>query len=120
MKCKLTGIEGKAVKAHIIPKSFYSIDPKEKKPMQILTNSPGQRSERSQIGAYDKTIVTEEGERIFDPLDNYAAKLLLKNREDFLPIGSPPVCLLKKEYDYKLLKQFILSVLWRPRFNHTH
>jgi hypothetical protein len=39
MICKLTKQEGKPVDAHIIPESFFEIDPNEKGVTQILKNN---------------------------------------------------------------------------------
>ena len=73
MKCKLTGKEGKGIRAHIIPRAFYAIDPDEKKPHRLVTNSEGHYSQNLHIGVYDSAIVTEEGERIFSKWDDYAS-----------------------------------------------
>jgi hypothetical protein len=115
MKCKLTGIEGHSVKAHIIPKSFYRIDPDERKPNKIVTNTKGQYPRRSPNGIYDSNIVTEEGERIFSPWDDYAAELLLNKRSDFTELFKDDKCVAYQieNYDYEKLKLFFLSVLWR-------
>jgi len=115
MKCKLTGIEGKEVDAHIIPKSFHSIDPDERLPSRILSNIEGQHPKKTPKGIYDRSIVTEEGERIFSDWDNYAAKLLLKKETIFEPIRHNGEILAYQvaEYDYIKLKLFFLSVLWK-------
>lgn len=83
MKCKLTGTEGKGINAHVIPKSFYSIDPHEPLPTKLFTNKEGRYTKRSPIGIYDDSIVTEEGERVFSDLDDYAAELLLDRKGEF-------------------------------------
>jgi hypothetical protein len=115
MKCKLTGKEGKGVNAHIIPKSFYGIDPNEPLPTKLITNAESEYTKRSPQGIYDKTIVIAEGEKVFDEWDNYAAELLINQKHEFEPLSSNGnlAGYQFKKYDYKKLKLFCLSVLWR-------
>lgn len=115
MRCKLTGEEGQGVNAHVIPRAFYRIEPAEKRSMKIMGTESNQHPRRSQIGEYDDGIVTERGERIFSPLDDYAAELLLERRGEFTTHehNGVPVALEIQEYDYTALKLFVLSVLWR-------
>lgn len=115
MKCKLTGTEGKGVRAHIIPKSFYAIVPDETQPTRLVTNAKGRYSQKVPIGIYDDTIVTDEGERIFSEWDDYACDLLLTNRVNFeeLKYDERVVGFQLADYDYAKLKLFFLSVLWR-------
>lgn len=122
MKCKLTGNEGKGVRAHIIPKSFYAIDPEETQPVRLITNAKGHYPRRVPIGVYDTTIVTEEGERIFTEWDDYASGLLLENKTAFEPLAhnGETVAFQITEYDYHKLKLFFLSVLWRASASSQH
>lgn len=110
MKCKLIGAEGKGINAHIIPKRFYSIDPEESLPTEILTNKEGNYPKRSPIGIYDDSVVTEEGERVFSKLDDYGAELLLDRKAEFQEIwhNGRLVAYQRAEYDYDLLKLFVL------------
>ena len=66
MQCKLTSTFGKAAKTHIIPKSFYAIDPEEKQLTKIY--STDNHPKRSPTGIWDDTIVTIEGEKIFSEM----------------------------------------------------
>ena len=115
MKCKLTGMEGKGVNAHIIPRSFFRIDPEEKELARIYTNKEGEYPKRAPKGVYDSSIVVEEGERVFSGWDDYAAELLITNVGNFLTIydQGETIGYQLKEYDYQSLKLFFLSVLWR-------
>ena len=115
MKCKLTGVEGKGVDAHIIPKSFYAIDPDEKLPTKLISNAEGQYPKKSPQGIYDQTILTEEGERVFSDWDDYGARLLLKGKSEpeSLRNNGEIVAYKVAEYDYAKLKLFFLSILWR-------
>ena len=122
MKCKLTGAEGKGVNAHIIPKAFYAIDPEETQPTRLITNAEGRYAKRCPIGIYDNTIVTEEGERVFSDWDDYASDLLLKGKSAFEPKShnGKVIAFQIPEYNYKKLKLFFLSVLWRASVSSQH
>lgn len=115
MKCKLTGEEGEGVRAHIIPRSFYNIDPEEKLPSKILTNVEGQYARRSHVGIYDSEIVTDQGERLFSPWDDYAKELLIDRRQEqtVMMRSGEAIGFEQKEFDFERLKLFFLSVLWR-------
>ena len=115
MICKLTGKEGKPAQAHIIPESFYLIDRNSKEPMRLATNTYGVYSKRSRKGIYDNTIVTIDGERTFQEWDDYAFKLLVEQFDTTIPLekGDKVVGYKYEKYDYKKLKLFFMSVLWR-------
>lgn len=115
MKCKLTGTENNGVEAHIIPKSFYRIDPDEKLPTKLVSDAKDHFPKRVPKGIYDKTIVTIEGEQVFKEWDDYAARLLIAQKDELEPLqhsGNLFAYQLPK-YDYKKLKLFFLSVLWK-------
>lgn len=127
MKCLLTGTEGKGVKAHIIPRSFYDLDYSQPVPLEIITNSEKGYNGKSFAGIYDPNIVTVEGERIFSGWDSYAHDLLIRDRGSFTKRVSEGkvIALETPKYDYARLKLFYLSVLWRasvstqPFFQHV-
>ncbi len=121
--CKLTGKNGKPVKAHIIPKAFfindgkggYIFSPKD-------WNDTTTTHKRSLIGVYDQKILIDEGERYFANVDDYAAKFLLNKKNnnvgkigEFILLGGQPFCLKigAKDYDEATLRLFFISVLWR-------
>lgn len=110
MLCKLTGKEGKGVKAHLIPRSFHYISDK---PSLVMSNND--HPKRLWGGLYDSEIVTAEGEEIFKKLDDYGNKLLIDGRENLKPLllEGQIVGLRLDEYDYTKLKLFCLSMLWR-------
>jgi len=115
MKCKLTLNEGKGVKAHIIPKSFYRIDPKQNKLIKLYRNKEGHYPQRAPNGIYDENIVTEDGEKIFQSWDNYGYELLIQRfgEHEKLVQNHKLTGFQIKNYDYKKLKLFFLSILWR-------
>lgn len=115
MICKLTGLEGKPAKAHIIPESFYLIDKEAKQPLKLVTNTAGTYPKRSWTGVYDETIVTQEGEKRFLDWDDYAYKLLVEQINTARPLEykNTVMAYVYDSFDYDKLKLFFLSVLWR-------
>jgi len=113
--CKLTGDIGKPIKAHIIPKAFYELSEQNEGANKLISNSPGTFPKKIPVGIYDSTIVTQKGEDYFEKWDNYATKLLLGDNITFEKIQENGVLggWDLGVYDYKLLKLFSLSILWR-------
>jgi hypothetical protein len=114
--CKLCYQEARLIKAHIIPESFYrDSNPPGTGPALIMGTDPGQRTQRSYIGVYDRTILCEPCEGKFAPYDEYAANLLINKRDTaFRQYTESEKSYFKADqYDYSKLKLFIISVLWR-------
>jgi hypothetical protein len=114
--CKLTGTEGSPVKAHIIPRSFYSLG--QKGPINgkvIRLKIDDTVIKRSPNGEYDETILTHEGEKYFKEIDTYAFDCLIKRGQEatLYHDGENPLCAEIEKYDYKKLKLFFISLLWR-------
>ena len=113
--CKLTGNVGPAIKAHVVPRAFYELPPQKDGAYSLVSNSPNTFPRKLPVGIYDNTIVTQEGESLFGPWDEYAIRILLKNVDAFEPItkGDKVLAWSLPNYEYPLLKLFVLSVLWR-------
>lgn len=113
--CKLTGGKGKPIKAHIIPKAFFELPPQTEGACKLLSNTSGTFPKKVPAGIYDSTLVTQEGEDIFDAGDNYASQLLLSNTIVFDEIAKQGRLAgwQLATYNYSLLKIFALSILWR-------
>lgn len=114
--CKLTGTVGPGIKAHIIPKSFYSFSKKDHKPAHVIKlNGASSRVSKSHVGEFDSQIVTSEGEAYFSELDSYAYDFLVKREQDgkIYHDGQNPLCVEIASFDYRKLKLFFLSLLWR-------
>jgi len=115
MICKLCNEEKILVKAHIIPEGFFrslrhgSIVP------EIHSNTKGVFPKRSPIGVYDKNILCEKCDKYLGLWDEYAQKLLIQNFSESNSVynGSTKVAYQINSYDYKKLKLFFLSLLWR-------
>jgi len=121
MICKLCGQDRKLIEAHIIPRSFFRLDPSDKMPARLVTNVDGRYPQNIPKGVYDKGILCETCERTFSSWDDYAADLFIKNWKAIqtLVAGTNQVGYGLPEYDYAKLKLFFLSVLWRASVS-TH
>lgn len=115
MTCKLCGQNRRLIEAHVIPRSFFRLDPSEQKPARLVTNAKGRYPQNVPKGVYDKGILCESCERVFSPWDDYAADLFVKNWGAIqkLTAGSEQVGYGLPAFDYSKLKLFFLSVLWR-------
>ncbi len=116
MKCKFCGNESKLIDAHVIPAGFFRrINRQGKKALEMLTNREGEHKKRAPKGVYDKTIVCKKCESIWQEWDTYAQQLLadtpLNGRARY--IGNKQICYVVDNYDYRRLKLFFISVLWR-------
>ena len=114
--CKLTGTRGPGVKAHIIPKSFYDFGEGKHQPSKLIhIAGENSRISKLQIGEYDQTIVTKEGEAFFGACDDYAHKCLVRKGQEgkLYHNGNDPLCIEIDEFDYHKLKMFFISLLWR-------
>jgi hypothetical protein len=121
IQCKLTGCIGKPIRAHIIPRSLYQLD--GGKQGRILTfGATFLRESKNPIGIYDSTILTNEGESLFQECDDHAARFFL-NKGDFnegkearllTNRGKPlAVEIETTDFDARLMKLFAISMLWR-------
>jgi hypothetical protein len=113
--CKICGERSDFIDAHIIPRSFYPERARGPNPLLVVSTDEDERVRRSRVGVYDKRLICAECEKIFDPYDNYAAKLLLDNIDDqkeFRHSGDLLVYQIE-DFDYLKLKLFGLSMLWR-------
>ena len=113
--CKLTGKIGQAIKAHVVPRAFYELPPQEEGPCILVSNAPNTFPKKVPVGIYDETMVTQDGENLFKPWDDYAIRILLKQEAAFEPVthGGVIRAWTLPEYEYSPLKLFALSVLWR-------
>ena len=94
----------KFVESHIIPRWMYKFD----KDWKVFSAYPNEYEKRSPTGPYG-LFVCAGCEKIFQILDDYAAKILRKNPT---PIHDSEGWNFGN-YDYLKLKLFFLSVFWR-------
>ncbi len=118
MECKFCLKDKKLIDAHIIPRCFFEAmrDQKDNRPFQLLSNTQNEHSHKLWIGSYDKNILCEDCEKVFQKYDDYACKILLSNvnNSDYIlnPNGNK-IGYKLENVDYEKLKLFFLSVLWR-------
>lgn len=115
MKCKFCGNESTLINAHVIPAGFFRRIRQGKEPLEVITNSAGEYTKKSQIGEYDKTIVCSNCESIWQEWDNYAQQLLaeepLNGRARYY--NNRKICYVVDNYEYSKLKLFFISIAWR-------
>lgn len=122
----------KYIDCHIIPKAFFVFSQKMSAKigwsgnMLMITNTKGEQpKKRVRIGWYDPQLVCEKCERRFGKYDDYAIQLLLKNESKHKSVieNSRIIAWVIENFDFKLLKLFFISILWRssasslPQFN---
>jgi len=113
MICKLCLEDKPLIEAHVIPESFYRIDPRSVP--RVASNIPGSHRKRSPKGIYDTTIVCQSCERLFSQPDDYAQKVLLRDIGNAAPvkINGEAVAFLLPDIDYQRMKMFFITLLWR-------
>lgn len=113
--CRLCKEEKYLIESHIIPKVFfrYLHPPGDTRPLILIG---GKRIERRPIGVYDPFILCRACDGSMSGYDDYAHKLLLKEGLKFYPTADevrPSEAYTVPSFDYKKLKLFFLSLLWR-------
>jgi hypothetical protein len=113
--CKGCGNEAVLVKAHIIPESFFVAYDRSVGVSRLMTDINGVYPKRVPIGVYDENILCRACEDTFQEYDDYAAKVLLNEKSAFneLKHNGSIVGWQRTNVDYKKLKIFFLSLLWR-------
>jgi hypothetical protein len=115
MICRLCKTDQPLIKAHIIPEGFFrSLDDGSGR-LMIHTNEPGGRPRKSPIGEYDTSILCGPCDNIFSPWEQHAQDVLLQDLPDTAAVyrGATKVAWRIESFDYRLLKLFFLSLLWR-------
>lgn len=115
MICKGCGENKSLIKAHAIPEAFFRGLRDGKDPPRLLTDTAGKYPKKAPIGVYDKTILCRDCEDKFQVVDDYAQNILLRKECDHIELkrGQKVVGYRVDDVDYRLLKQFFISVLWR-------
>lgn len=120
--CKLTGESGRFVDSHLLPKALTKADGLAPGLVQIGNG----RKEKRSSSWYDQHLVIAEGEKILAEYDDWAIRILRKHAlvwsgwgprislNDFQPItGTPWGVRSISGDDWKKLRLFFLSLLWR-------
>jgi hypothetical protein len=122
-KCKLTGVTGRYVEAHLIPKSLTRPSGKG---VPFIQGGKGERPGYRWGGWYDPCLVVQKGENILTALDTWAIPALRKNELIWSgwksgSLTTPPVQIGPDGrgvrqivgLDRDRLRLFFLSLLWR-------
>lgn len=127
--CAMCQQTKKFVDAHIIPRAFFEFmrPPKLKsEPFRVLTNRKGEQNSISRTGIYDNRLLCLDCEKRFHKYDDYGQMVLLRGVSSGTSRDKKGKVLGYQVdgVDYKTLKIFFLSVLWRaskslrvPRLN---
>jgi len=110
--CNLCNKNSLLVRSHIIPRAFFDLGPNPG--TKLLSNIPGQFPKRAPAGVYD-FIVCDGCERSFNEYDDYGAKVLIQELDSYERIVERGkfAGLRATGIDYRLLKLFSISLLWR-------
>lgn len=113
--CLYCGRERALVKAHIIPEAFFRDIRGDASTLYLVNNEPRTYPKRSPIGVYDTQILCGDCEKTFQSVDDYAAALLIRDRDTAFVRRSLTggTVYIAEQFDYHCLKLSIVSVLWR-------
>jgi len=118
--CRLCGEEKQLIKAHVIPRQFFTRDRKRRvsvsKDKVFLSKCP--------VGIYDEGILCGRCDGKLGDFDQEAQTLLLSDLSSYKCENAYIIPATK--FDYKKLKLFFVSLLWRasvssmPNFKHVN
>ncbi len=121
MLCRLCDQEKRLIKAHIIPAGFYRPLKAGNVIPELHTNVEGSFPQRSPVGIFDRNILCRECDALMGPWDQHAQELLLKDIPEDTSIfyRGKRVAYQITHFDYKRLRLFFVSLLWRASIS-TH
>ena len=116
-KCKLCGNDAKLVKCHIVPEALFKYVNDSQIPAKLIANKPEFYPQKSPIGVYDDELVCGECEnKFFGDADNYAIRLCCDQLSQLTQNNTKyhnGQKIFEVECNYKSLKMFFISLLWR-------
>ena len=103
------------IKAHIIPEGFFRLLRHENIAPEMHSNTPGSFPRRMQVGTYDSTILCSQCDGKMAPWDDYGQQVLIRRFSEAVKISlqGKTVAWRIEKFDYRRLKLFFMSVLWR-------
>ena len=113
--CRLCLQDKKLIKAHIIPEGFFRLLRDGNIAPEMHSNTPGSIPKRMQVGTYDSTILCSECDQKLAPWDDHGQQVLIHRFSEAVKISlqGKTVAWKLEEFDYRRLKLFFMSVLWR-------
>lgn len=99
----------------MIPKAFFKELRLDGDAPWMVSTRAGEHKKRAPTGVYDNHIVCEQCEVRFGPWDQAAVETLIQRAGDQKPYFSKGELLahVLRDYDYKKVKMFFISLLWR-------
>lgn len=125
MVCRFCNTARPLIKAHVLPEGFSRVLRDGSTVPMLLINKRGAHPKRSPTGIYDKSILCGVCDNLFSPWDKHAQEVLLHDFSDAGAIYDYDGPRKIKtgwqitRFDYRLLKLFFLSLLWRASVS-TH
>jgi hypothetical protein len=124
--CKFCGKDRELIKAHILPESLYPADERGNRMLLVLDGTGKTTSKKLPSGHYDNKLVCRECENYFQEGDSYANSLFVSGCGKGVVQSTKLASGFQYEnIDYKKLKLFFISLLWRahatslPAFNQV-
>lgn len=117
--CKLCGKPEKLIKAHIIPKWAYNYIKQDNHFFKVSVNSKNRKEIKMQDGWKDGAILCKKCDGdVIGAYDMYAKKFFdqdfkSKIQRGIASSGKKRAYIKIQDFNYKKLKLFLLSVLWR-------
>ena len=115
--CRFCGQPAKLVKAHAIPEAFFrAIGTGRDVPLLISNANDSLFPKKQPIGVYDSGILCDVCERLFDQVDAYGIKVLLRLFPETLQSLHRMGDLVGHKcagVDQDRLKRFFIATLWR-------
>ena len=113
--CQGCELDKKLIKTHAIPESFFVKMRSEHGVPKLMTDVKGTYPKKALIGVYDNKILCRDCEDKFQNVDDYGQQILLQQEADHekLMVHGKVHGYRVKNVDYKKLKLFFISVLWR-------
>ncbi len=112
MVCKFCGNQkAKLIKAHIVPACFYREIKKDSGPLLIAQG--GEHNKKSPTGVYDKNILCATCDGKIGKWDNIAIQFFTDTSKWLKKDAKGETYYEIWAYDYKALKLFFISLIWK-------
>src|SRR5437762_3121909 len=125
MRCRFCDKDmSSPAKSHIIPRSFFKlVRGQEKYTIVMRASEKAVTEEYTQAGIYDSKILCVECEKRFSPYDAHGFAVftdVFRDKKVYLDNNGIPCAFLLPNVDFRLLKLFVLSLLWRSSVSRHH
>lgn len=111
--CRGCNQEKSLIDAHIIPESFFREIDVPEQPSILIEGNKESYIKRRPKGIYDQNILCLDCENKFQLADDYAQLLLLRSLDERKMLDGKGDVFFYESFNYKLLKRFVISLLWR-------